>query len=80
MAPTYLSDLHRLLEQRDPVDLIGRGHRQTVAGDPNRRKTVLLPLLTRWAVTRQIANDAPMFIGKARKGFRIIVAERRRRA
>lgn len=80
MTPSWLTELHVLLNLADPPDLEGRGHHQTVAGDPSRRATVLLPLLTRWAVTRQIQNDPPMHIGKARKGFRLHVADRRRRA
>lgn len=80
MTPAWLPELHALLTRIDPTDLKGRGHYQTVPGDPSRRSTVLLPLLTRWAVTRQIQNDPPMHIGKARKGFRLHVADRRRRA
>lgn len=75
--PAFQS-LHDLLASPDPSDLIGRGHRITQPGDPQRRSTVLLPLLTRWAVTRQVLNDAPPFIGKARKGFKLRIADRRR--
>lgn len=77
MAPTYLSDLHALLAQPDPVDLPKRGCRVTCAGDPLRFTSVYLPLVKRWAITHQAGKDKAPFIGKARKGYRLIVADRR---
>lgn len=79
-APAWVVDLHRLLASTDPPELIGRGHRVTYAGKADRRSTVLLPLLTRWAQYRYVDRDPAPFIGSARKGFRLIIAERRRRA
>lgn len=78
-APEWLGQLHDLLLTPD-LSKDRRGHRVTCPGRPDRRSAVLLPLLTRWAVTRQVLNDAPPFIGRAKKGFRLIVADRRRRA
>lgn len=80
MPPVWLSHLQTLLDQPDPQEMIGRGHRQTHAGKPDRRTSVFLPLLVRWAQVRYVANDAPPFIGKAKKGFNLRIADRRKRA
>lgn len=79
MAPAWLSQLHDLLGQPDEPTM-RRGNRITEPGDPLRRSTVLLPLLVRWCVTRQVLNDPPPYIGRAKKGFRVIVADRRWRS
>ena len=53
-------DLQRLTEvlaQPDPPDLRGRGVRWTHPGDPQRRQTVQLPLLIRWAQHRCLQVD-----------------------
>lgn len=82
MAPVWLSQLHDLLGQPDEP-FMRRGHQITHTGKWDRRSSVLLPLLTRWAQHHYIAKDAPAIPGKARKaakGFRLIIADRRRRA
>lgn len=82
MPPTWLSQLHDLLGSPDSADLIGRGSRITAQGKADRRSTVFLPLLTKWAQHHYIAKDAPAIPGKARvaKGFRLIIADRRKRS
>lgn len=74
--------LHELLQSADPPEMKGRGHRITCPGRADRRSTVYLPLLTRWAQTRFVQNDPAPHIGKAKvsKGFRLVIADRRRRA
>ncbi len=71
--------LDALLSQPDPVDLVGRGHHVTQPGDPRRRETVFKPLMIRWLQHHYIAKDPAPFIGKARKGFRLHIADRRKR-
>ena len=64
-------DLQRLTEvlaQPDPPDLRGRGVRWTHAGDPQRRQTVLLPLLIRWAQHRCLHVDPEPATAPARPG------------
>lgn len=79
MTPVWLGELHDLLQAPDrPGDR--RGHRVTCPGRADRRSTVLLPLLTRWCVTRQVLNDPPPYIGRAKKGFKLVIADRRRQA
>lgn len=80
MPPAWLSHLQDVLDQPDPPELIRRGHRLTQAGWANRRSTVFLPLLVRWAQVRYVAKDAPPHLGKAKKGFNLRIADRRRRA
>lgn len=80
MAPTWLSQLHDLLGQQDGPDLIGRGSRITVAGKADRRVSVFLPLMTKWAQHRYLAKDAPLSIGTVKKGFALRIADRRKRA
>jgi hypothetical protein len=62
-------DLQRLadvLALPDPPELPGRGVHWTQAGDPSRRRTVLLPLLMRWAGHRcQLADATPMTAPRA---------------
>ena len=77
MTPPDLVQLHDFLATADPAELIGRGHHVTQAGAANRRSTVLLPLLVRWAQVRFVERDAPPHLGKARKGWRLVVADRR---
>ncbi len=69
-----LDDLARLLAEPDPPELARRGHHVTIAGDPRRRQTVLLPLLVRWAQRRCLAVDPEPYIAPAR-----IARERLRR-
>ena len=80
MTPAWLPDLHRLLLAADPPDMRRRANHVTQPGRADRRSTILLPLLTRWAQHRHVGKDPAPHIGKARKGFRLIVADRRRRA
>lgn len=58
--------LEALLGSPDPPDLAHRGHVITQPGDPKRRQTVLLPLLTRWAQVRYVGKDPDPYLGKAR--------------
>ena len=62
-----------LLAVPDPPDLVGsfygngRGFRVTQPGDPRRRQTVFLPLVTRWAQRRYLDLDRPAYIGPAKR-------------
>lgn len=76
----WLVELHDFLDRPDPACLIGRGHHVTQPGRADRRTTVLIPLLTRWLQTRYVQNDPAPHIGKARKGFRLRIADKRRTA
>ena len=57
-----------LLAEPDPADFspARRGRRITQPGDPKRRQTVFLPLVTRWAQQRYVALDPDPYIGPAR--------------
>ncbi len=44
----------------------------TQSGDPARRQTVLLPLLTRWAQVRFVDNDPAPQLGKAKRVLRVV--------
>ena len=44
-----------------------RGHRLTRLGDPQRRRTVFLPLLVRWAQRRYLAGDPEPVLGQAKR-------------
>lgn len=48
-----------LLELADPPGL-RRAHRLTCSGDPRRHERVLLPLLVRWKVRREIEREPEM--------------------
>lgn len=56
-----MTDLLALYEQilatPDPPKLPHRGHRLTHEGDPTRRQTVLMPLLTAWLQYRHLSVD-----------------------
>lgn len=60
MTREHLPALHRLLSEPDPPDLVGRGHRVTFEGIPERRAWILLPLLTRWAQHRHLGLDGDL--------------------
>jgi hypothetical protein len=65
-----------LLAAPDPADLPHRGNHVTVPGDPKRRQTVFLGLLTRWAQTRYIDLDPAPYIAPA-KPARLFLLRRR---
>lgn len=66
--------LEALLHTPDPSRLVGsfygdpRGSRVTCAGDPTRRWTVMLDLMTVWLTRRYVERiDRPPYIGAAKK-------------
>lgn len=62
MTRALVARLHALLETPDPAELRGRGARVTHPGRVDRFERVYLPLLKRWAVTRQLdtRGDLPL--------------------
>ena len=63
--PARVQAFEQLLATRDAFDG-WRRHRVTQPGDPDRRRTVLLPLLTRWAQQRCLAVDPVPDVGRAK--------------
>jgi hypothetical protein len=60
--------LCRLLSRPDPPDLKGRGHRIVQLGDAQRRKTIRIPMMTRWLMWRDEIHDPEFEIVRARRG------------
>lgn len=63
---TYLRLVALLAAPDEPAMAGLRGSHVTCPGDPKRRATVLLPLLTRWAVTRYVEQDPAPWMAPAR--------------
>lgn len=62
-----LLGVYRMGKKGDCVVRVGRGSVITYPGDPKRRKSILLPLLTRWAQHRCLSVDPDPYIGPARR-------------
>jgi len=55
--PVFLNAFARLLARPDPPDLPRRAHVYRCAGDPNRRRTRLPPILMAWLQRRHLETD-----------------------
>ncbi len=59
-----LARLDALLHAPDPPDLPPRRRLLTCLGDPSRRSTVMLPLLTRWLQGRYVMVECNEYTRK----------------